>query len=80
MNKKKRREKFLQIIENKYMYESENIYPESMTDREFVQIMLDYFLGEDYYVADPLGHEQINTIVACEIISRYFSKYFEKEE
>ena len=73
MNKKSRekREKFLQMIENKYMYESENIYPESMTDREFVQIMLDYFLGEDYYVADPLGHEQINTIVACEIISKY---------
>ena len=72
MNKKKKREKFLQMIENKYMYESENIYPEPMTDREFVQIMLDYFLGEDYYIADPLGHEQINTIVACEIISRYF--------
>lgn len=75
MNKKKKREKFLQMIENKYMYESENIYPESMTDAEFVQIMLDYFLGEDYYVADPLGHEQINTIVACEIIFKYFSKY-----
>lgn len=77
MNKKSRekREKFLQMIENKYMYESENIYPESMTDREFVQIMLDYFLGEDYYIADPLGHGQINTIVACEIISKYYSKY-----
>ena len=75
MNKKKRREKFLQMIENKYMYESENIYPEPMTDREFVQIMLDYFLGENYYVADPLGHEQINTIIAYEIISRYLSKY-----
>lgn len=71
MNKKKRREKFLQMIENKYMYESENIYPESMTDREFVQIMLDYFLGEDYYVADPISHEQINTIIACEIISKH---------
>lgn len=77
MNKKSRekREKFLQMIENKYMYESENIYPEPMTDREFVQIMLDYFLGEDYYIADPLGHGQINTIVACEIISKYYSKY-----
>lgn len=71
MNKKKRREKFLQMIENKYMYESENIYPESMTDAEFVQIMLDYFLGEDYYVADPISHEQINTIIACEIISKH---------
>ena len=78
MNKKKsreKREKFLKMIENKYMYESENIYPEPMTDREFVQIMLDYFLGENYYVADPLGHEQINTIIAYEIISRYLSKY-----
>ena len=78
MNKKKsreKREKFLKMIENKYMYESENIYPESMTDREFVQIMKDYFLGEDYYIADPLGHGQINTIIAHEIISRYFSKY-----
>ena len=71
MNKKKRREKFLQIIENKYMYESENIYPEPMTDREFVQIMLDYFLGENYYVADPISHKQVNTVVACEIISKY---------
>ena len=71
MNKKKKREKFLQMIENKYMYESENIYPEPMTDKEFVQIMLDYFLGEDYYIADPIGHEQINTIIACEIISKH---------
>ena len=73
MNKKirEKREKFFQMIENKYMYESENIYPESMTDREFVQIMKDYFLGEDYYIADPISHEQINTIVACEIISKY---------
>lgn len=78
MNKKSRekREKFLKMIWDKYGNDPNyNIYPEPMTDREFVQIMLDYFLGEDYYVADPLGHGQINTIIACEIISKYYSKY-----
>lgn len=72
MNKNKKREKFLRMIDNKYGNDPDyNIYPEPMTDKEFVQIMLDYFLGEDYYIADPIGHEQINTIIACEIISKH---------
>lgn len=72
MNKNKKREKFIKMILDKYGNDPDyNIYPESMTDAEFVQIMLDYFLGKDYYVADPLGHGQINTIVACEIISKH---------
>ena len=79
MNKKKsreKREKFLQMIWDKYGNDPEyNIYPEPMTDAEFVQIIMDYFLGENYYVADPISHKQVNTVVACEIISRYLSKY-----
>lgn len=33
-----------------------------------------YFLGENWYVANPIGQEQLNTEIVFEIESRYKSK------
>lgn len=72
MTKKQYREKFLKKIENKYMNRNgDNIYPKSMSDEDFIQIMIEYFLGKDYYIADPISHGQANVIIAYEIISKY---------
>lgn len=32
-----------------------NIFPVGITDEEFRQFCIDYLLGEDWYVVDPLG-------------------------
>lgn len=71
MTKKQYREKFLKKIENKYMNgNGDNIYPKSMSDEEFRKLIIDYFLGDDYYIADPISHGQANVIVVYEIISK----------
>ena len=33
--------------------------------------LCEYFLGEDWYVADPLGPTQVNAIIVDEIKKRY---------
>lgn len=69
MRKKKlRREQFLNRIINEYTT-SDNLYPKGMTDTEFARFIIEYFLGVDYYIADPVSHDQANTIIAKEIIS-----------
>ena len=58
--------------------DKDNIYCTGITDREFVHFIIKYLLGEDWYVVDPLGHEQINQIALEEILDKY-SKEFRKE-
>lgn len=58
--------------------DKDNIYLTGITDREFVHFIIKYLLGEDWYVVDPLGHEQINQIALEEILDKY-SKEFRKE-
>ena len=45
-------------------------YPMEMTDHEFRDLIVKYFLGDNYCIADPVSHGQENTIIAYEIISR----------
>ena len=58
--------------------DKENIYCTGITDREFVNFIINYLLGEDWYTADPLGHDQINQVALEEILENY-SKRFRKE-
>lgn len=46
-----------------------------ITDREFRQFIIDYLLGENWYVADPLGQIQINEIALKEILMKYSKRY-----
>lgn len=58
--------------------DKENIYCTGITDRDFVNFIINYLLGEDWYTADPLGHDQINQVALEEILENY-SKRFRKE-
>ena len=58
--------------------DKDNIYCTGITDKEFVNFIIEYLLGEDWYVADPLGHDQINQVALEEILDKY-SKEFRKE-
>ena len=44
-----------------------------LSDREAIQELIDYILGEDWYVVDPLSQDQINAIVVDDI-ERKFAK------
>lgn len=55
-----------------------NIYCTGITDEEFITFITEYLLGEDWYVVDPLGHNQVNQIALEEILYKY-SKKFRKE-
>lgn len=55
-----------------------NMFGVGITDAEFRAFAIDYLLGEDWYVVDPLGQTQVNEIALATILSKY-SKRFKKE-
>lgn len=68
---------FIQEKENN-REDKDNIYCTGISDREFVNFAIKYLLGDNWYVNDPLGHEQINQVALEEILTNY-SKRFRKE-
>ena len=58
--------------------DKDNIFCTGITDREFVHFAIKYLLGEDWYVVNPLGQEQINQ-VALETILCIYCKDFRKK-
>lgn len=72
LKKQKRQDIFLDKILNKYSNDpDENIYPKPMTDAEFVRLIKDYLLGEDWYIADPVSPDQANVYIAAAIIEKF---------
>lgn len=49
-----------------------------ISDADFRHFIIDYLLGNDWYVADPVDQEQANEIALHEILSKY-SKRYKKE-
>jgi hypothetical protein len=58
--------------------DKDNIFGVGISDAEFRSFIIDYLLGEDWYVTDPLGQTQINEIALYEILEKY-SKRYKKE-
>ena len=58
----------------------ENIFPPPITDREFVEIIRNHLLGDNWYIVNPISHEQINAEAIWEILSRYPHGEQEKEK
>lgn len=52
-----------------------NIFGVGITDAEFIHFAIEYLLGENWYVVDPLGKNQINEIALYEILEKYSSRY-----
>ena len=55
--------------------DKDNIFGVGVSDAEFRQFIIDYLLGENWYVVDPLGQTQVNEIALYEILGRYSKKY-----
>ena len=58
--------------------DKDNMFGVGISDRDFVKFTIEYLLGKDWCVVDPLGKEQINEIALCEILKKY-SKQYRKE-
>ena len=68
-------------MEDKYRKreDKDNIFGVGLSDIEFRQFIIDYLLGEDWYVVDPLSQTQINEIALYRILEKY-SKRYKKEK
>lgn len=55
--------------------DKDNIFGVGVSDAEFRQFIIDYLLGEDWYVVDPLGRKQINEIALYKILEKYSKRY-----
>ena len=55
--------------------DKDNIFGVGVSDAEFRTFIIDYLLGEDWYVVDPLGQTQINEIALNEILEKYSRRY-----
>ena len=48
--------------------DKENIFPIGISDKEFVDIITNIFLGKGWYVIAPLLHNQINEVILDNIL------------
>ena len=48
-----------------------NTSPNTVSNHDIAKILLNHFLGNDWYVSDPLSADQINAIALDKILSRY---------
>ena len=55
--------------------DKDNIFGVGVSDAEFRTFIIDYLLGEDWYVVDPIGQTQINEIALYEILEKYSKRY-----
>ena len=55
--------------------DKDNIFGVGVSDTEFRVFVIDYLLGTDWHVADPLGQTQINEIALYEILEKYSKRY-----
>ena len=65
--------KFNSYMENKYFNrkDKENVYCVGLTDSEFRNYIIKILLGEDWYVVDPLGHNQVNEEALYTILDKF---------
>lgn len=69
--KHKRQDLFLKAIQATKGPSGDNFIPKPMSDAEFRELIIAYFLGENWYVALSMTQEQSNSEAAYEIIARY---------
>lgn len=61
--------------EMKKPVDKRNMYPICTDAQLVVNCLCDLFLGEDWYVTDPLCNGQVNTIILDSILYKYCPEY-----
>ena len=60
---------------NREREDKDNMYPVIMSDREALNFLEDYLLGDDYQITDPISNAQANVIVVHDILYKYSKRY-----
>lgn len=55
--------------------DKDNMFGVGISDAEFRKFIIQYLLGEGWYVVDPLGQTQMNEIALLRILEKYSRKY-----
>lgn len=69
------KDEFKKSLKNKGDY---GLFPPPTNAQEGLRILMKHFLGNDWYVVDPLCNEQVNTVAIYEILERYPSGKFRR--
>lgn len=67
---KKRREDQMKLLP-----EERDIFPIETNAQDAINILCQGLLGEDWYIVDPIGNSQANTIIVDEILYKYNKDY-----
>ena len=69
--------KLIEFMDKRYKNREnkDNIFVIGVSDAEFRAFIIDYLLGEDWYVVNPLGQTQINEIALHVILEKYSKRY-----
>ena len=67
---KKRREDQMKLSP-----EERDIFPIETNAQDAINILCQGLLGEDWYIVDPIGNSQANTIIVDEILYKYNKEY-----
>lgn len=67
---------FEDFLEKEIMTEEDkkNIFAPPLEPQIALNILIEHFLGKDWYTPNPVGVKQVNTEAVYEIISRYPKK------
>ena len=65
------KEKFFEILKD----DTYGICPAPMSSDIALQILVDYLLGENFYIVMPLSQEQANTEIVAAILDKYSKEY-----
>ncbi len=62
---------FLKIVDEHNNGKSYGLCPQPFPSDKGLGVLIEHFLGEDWYVATPLGSEQVYTEAICCILEKY---------
>ena len=62
------------------MHDEDNIFPAPTSDAEGLNILIKHFLGDNWYIVDPLSHKQVNSVAIYEILEKYPNAEQEREK
>ena len=53
----------------------DNIYPDGISAEEALEVLTEFFLGENWYIVDPLPTKQVRVYIVNDILSKFPRKY-----
>lgn len=64
-------ERFVKILED----DTYGMFPAPTNGNFAINLLVPYLLGDDYYIVDPVGVEQGNTIIVHDILLKHSRRY-----